>query len=391
MASPTACSISASGISAPTYSNVLSYLVTQTRSILGPDIYLQNDSQLYQILAIVALAQADDNAQTIATYNSFSPSTAQSTALSLLVKINGIARAISTNSTATVTIVGVTGTIITNGVVADRLGNQYTLPSSILIPVTGTIDVLATSVNTGAILSPSGSITQIVTPTLGWQSVTNASASEPGNPVETDAALRQRQSLSTSYPAVANIDAIQASVANITGVISMRLYENTTSTTDTDGSISGAIGLPGHSIAVVTQGGDPIQIANAIASKKSPGCGTYGTTTEPVIIGNTTTDINFSQSTQENIQATIVITPKAGYNVNIGQNMVNAFVAYINALIIGQGYEFAEALAACVGPTYKLESISVSVNGGSPVINTDIAGVWNGNYVTNASNVTLVI
>lgn len=389
--SPTSCSISSAGITAPLYSDILSYFITQTQNIFGSDIYLANDSQLYQLLAVVATAQNDSNAATIATYNSFSPTTSQGTGLSNLVKINGITRLVATNSTADVTLVGVSGAIINKGIVADNLGNQYSLVTPILIPLSGTITVLATAINPGAISSPVGSITQIVTPTLGWQSVTNASASVPGDPVETDAQLRIRQSLSTSYPAVANIDAIQASVANIVGVISMRLYENSTSGTDTDGSISGATGLPGHSIAVVTQGGDPVQIANAIATKKAPGCGTFGTTAEPVIVGNTPITINFSQSTQEVINATILITPKTGYNVNIGQNLVNSFVAYVNGLIIGQGYEFAEAFAAVVGPTYKLESISVSVNGGSPVINTDISGVWNGNYTTNNSNITLVL
>src|SRR5260364_341470 len=56
------------------------------------------------------------------------------------------------------------------------------------------------------------------------------------------------------------------------GVRRYSAYENDTDTTDGNG-------LPSHSIALVVEGGDAERIAQAIAAKKTPGAGTYGTTT----------------------------------------------------------------------------------------------------------------
>ena len=387
--SVTSCTLDTTGISAPPYNDILTYLVDQYTSIFGSDSYLDNDSQDYQLLAIFAAAINDSNAATIAVYNSYSPHYSLGVGLSNAVKINGIARLVATNSTADVTIVGVAGTTITNGVVSDTAGNSYTLPTSITIPLSGSIVVLATSSNVGSINSPAGSIININTPTLGWQSVNNVAASTPGNPVETDAQLRIRQSKSTSYPATSTLNAIQAAIANISGVEQSVIYENPTAATDTDGHISGAPGLPSHSIAIVTLGGDPLVIAQNIANSKAPGTGTYGSISEIVNVGGTTIQIYFSESAAQIITATITITPKTGYTTNIGNTLSQNFVNYINGLAIGQDYEFAEALGACVGQQYKLESIAVSVNSGSPTTNADISCPFNGNFTAVLSAITL--
>ena len=45
MASPTAPTIDANGISAPSFASILTYLQGKYRSIFGADAYLGNDSQ----------------------------------------------------------------------------------------------------------------------------------------------------------------------------------------------------------------------------------------------------------------------------------------------------------------------------------------------------------
>ena len=65
-------------------------------------------------------------------------------------------------------------------------------------------------------------------------------------------------------------------------------------------------------------------------------------------------------------------------------------MSYINGLQIGSAYEFAQALAAVVGPTYKTETIVITVNGGSPTTNADVAGTFNSNFKVLMSAITLV-
>ncbi|MGC8170052.1 baseplate J/gp47 family protein, partial [Salmonella enterica] len=75
--------------------------------------------------------------------------------------------------------------------------NIWNLPASVTIPPSGLITVTATCAAIGAVSAPAGTITTINTPTRGWQSVTNPADAVPGAEVESDAALRSRQKIST--------------------------------------------------------------------------------------------------------------------------------------------------------------------------------------------------
>lgn len=388
--SPVAATIDSTGVHAPTFNDIVSYFVNQYQLIFGSDSYLTSDSQDYQLINVYAAALNDVNTSIINAYNSFRPTYAQGAGLSSVVQINGIQRLVASNSEATVTIVGQADAEIYNGIVADTLGNQYNLPTYIKIPTGGSINVLATALELGSIYSAYNTITNIVTPTKGWQSVNNAAASTPGNKVETDGQLRARQRVSTSYGSTSTLIAIYEKLLNTVGITDVRIYENNTSATDTSGSISGAPGLPGHSICVVCIGGDPVTICNIIGNTKDPGCGTYGTTSEIVNVGNTTETINFYVSAVAVVTATITITPKAGYDTSVQATIKTNFSNYINSLNIGDAYEFAQALASVVGPTYKTETISVTVNGGSPTTNADILGTFNSNFYVLTSAITVV-
>jgi hypothetical protein len=89
----------------------------------------------------------------------------------------------ASQSTATVSIVGLPGTLITGGVVRDANGNLWDLPATVTIEPDGDVDVTVTARVAGAIAAPAGTITGIHTPQAGWQSVTNALAATLGDPV----------------------------------------------------------------------------------------------------------------------------------------------------------------------------------------------------------------
>src|SRR5208282_3528191 len=159
------------------------------------------DSQDYQMLAIFSAAINDQNNTMIAAYQGFLPTYAQGAGLSSLVKINGLARETATNSTAQLVITGVVGTTITGGFAQDTNGNLWSIPTT-TIPESGEITVTATCQTPGAVSAAANSINIINTVILGWQTVTNPAIATVGVSAETDAALRQRQAISTSLPAV---------------------------------------------------------------------------------------------------------------------------------------------------------------------------------------------
>jgi nitrogen regulatory protein PII len=252
-------------------------------------------------------------------------------ALSSQVKINGLRRDSSSNSTAVVTLGGQAGTPINDGVVQDTNKNLWNLPASVTIPVSGTIDVTATAQQPGTITAIPGAINAIYTPTRGWQTVTNVAAATPGDPIETDAALRKRQATSTSLAALTPLQAIKAAVGNVSGVGRYEVYENQGSATDSNG-------IPGHSIAVVVEGGDVTTIAQTIEAKKSPGTGTYGTTSvsveDPAGVPIT---ISFYEMTEVAVVVQAKIVPLSGYVSTTATLITSALVPYLGAFDIGQG------------------------------------------------------
>lgn len=360
MASPTAPTIDASGISAPQFADILAWLQEQYRAIYGADVYLGNDSQDGQFLGLIAAAINDSNAAAVACYNAFSPLTAQGNGLSTVVKINGITRLVPTASQVDVTIVGQAGTVITGGLVADADDVQWALPASVTIPLSGSILVTATCTELGAISAAPGTITQIKTPTFGWQSVSNPTAAVEGQPVETDAALRVRQSLSVAVPSLTIFEGIVGSVANLAGVTRIRGYEN-------DGDTPDANGIPAHSIALIVEGGEATAIAETIAEKKTPGTGTAGDIVSTVIdsVGSSHI-IRFSRPTLAKVEVALTITALPGWSSAIEPTIKQAIAGYINGLAIGEDVEyFALFVPANLGnqgfaSTYKVSAMQIA-------------------------------
>lgn len=390
MASPTSPTISATGITAPTFAEIQAYLKDQYRSIFGADTYLENDSQDGQFIGVLSAAINDSNAAAVACYNAFSPHTAQGVGLSSVIKINGIERLVSSASTVDVLIVGQVGTTITNGIVSDTNSNRWTLPASVLIPLAGSITVTATCTSSGAVAAPIGSVNKITTPTRGWQSVTNATAAVQGNPVETDAALRVRQSLSVAVPSVTIFEGIIGSVANLVGVTRIKGYENDTDTTDSNG-------IPGHTIAVIVEGGDALTIAQTIAEKKTPGTGTLGTITNQITdsVGSAHL-IRFNRPTESAISVNITLTALTGWSTAILPYIKTALVNYLNALAIGQPVIYSKLyVPACLdnlgySSTFNIEAMTIKKTGGAFAA-ADVAIAYNEVAFGLDANITITV
>lgn len=381
--------VTSTGISGPPYADILTSLKASYTNIFGSDAYLEPDSQDGQLLAVFAQAIYDTNSAAIAVYNQFSPATAQGAGLSSVVKINGLQRLVPSNSTVACQVVGVAGTVITGGIVQDINGNQWSLPTT-TIPGGGEVTVTATSLVLGAITAGSGSVT-IVTPTLGWQTATFTSSAAPGNPVEDDATLRQRQSVSTSLPAQSIIGGIYGALANVLGVTQLKIYDNDTGSADSNG-------VPAHSIAVVIEGGDATTIAQTIEEKKTPGTGTYGTTTvvveDPVGVPVT---INFFIPAQDTIIVALTIKALTGYVSSTGTAIKQAIVDQINSLgiagnqgLLSRSTLFAAAYNTAFPATYNVTALTLAISPASPG-SADLTIPFNVLPISALANITLTV
>lgn len=321
--------ITAQGISAPDYQTVLDTITGYFQQIYGTDAYLDPDSKDGQMVALVALAIHDANTTAIGVYNSFSPSTALSDALTRNVKINGIVRKGQTLSTVDLLLTGTAGTTITNGSAKDANGLIWNFPASVSIGIDGTVTVTATCATSGPVAALAGSITGINTPTRGWLAVTNPLAATVGAAAETDAELRVRQSQSVALPSLTPFAAVDGALANISGVTRHKLYENDTGSVDSNG-------LPAHSISAIVDGGDATTIAQTVRGKKGQGVATYGTTT--IVVSDTWGNphpISFSRPVNVPVFVKITLRVFTGYTSQIGEQIKTAIADYINSLTIG--------------------------------------------------------
>lgn len=351
------------GVTVSTYSEIVEHLKEKYREIYGQDVYLENDSQDGQWIGVIARVVADCNAVVSDVYNSMSPSTADTDALSRNVKINGIRRAVATKSSVSVVLVGVAGTIINNGIVSDKNNNRWLLPAQIIIPAEGEIVTSATAEKPGAILALPNSITTISKPMRGWHSVNNPQASTLGAPVESNTKLRQRQALSTAIPSRSYTEGILGALFSLDGVSRCKVYENKK-------SIEDANGLPPKSLAVVVAGGDDQLIAETIRVKKAPGCDLYGNTTviRPTVYGDPVS-IEYWRPNQVVVGLKIELHTTIDYTVEIGEQIKSAIADYINQLDIGDRISLNKLFVpgglygALEGRTYELESIQLIING----------------------------
>lgn len=127
------------------------------------------------------------------------------------------------------------------------------------------------AISTGPINQEANTITQIQTPVLGWDSVTNPLAATPGSNEETDTELRERFRESKYLRASNILESLYSSIISLSNVQEVQIYENDTDSTD-------ANGIPAHSFMPIVLGGIDSEVANTIWKRKPMGILSYGNT-----------------------------------------------------------------------------------------------------------------
>jgi uncharacterized phage protein gp47/JayE len=123
----------------------------------------------------------------------------------------------------------------------------------------------------GPVNAEVNTLTTILTPQLGWDSVTNPIAASAGRDLETDEQLRLRFR-ETKFERASNIlEALYSSLISLEGVQEVRIYEN-----DTD--VTNEFGVPPHSFMPIVLGGLSSDIAESIWSNKPMGIRSFGDT-----------------------------------------------------------------------------------------------------------------
>jgi len=200
--------------------------------------------------------------------NQINPEYAGGIFLDAIGMLTNLKRTEATRTTVTATITGQSGTIVLAGSQAKSGNNLFEVVNDTTIPVSGTIDTQFQSVELGAIPCPAGTLTQIETEVLGWETVTNAEAGILGKSTQSDLVFRRLRKETLANQGVAIPFAIKSNVRLVEGVNSLSFLENIASTTET---IQG-IEMNPHSIFLCIDGGSDEDIAFALYNSKTLGC-----------------------------------------------------------------------------------------------------------------------
>lgn len=123
----------------------------------------------------------------------------------------------------------------------------------------------------GAVEAEPNSLTSIMAPRLGWDSVYNPYPASLGRSLETDEELRLRFRETKFERASSTIDSIYSAIRNLNNIEEVVVYEN-------DKDVADANGIPSHSFMPIVLGGSDEDIAQTIWDNKPMGIRSYGTT-----------------------------------------------------------------------------------------------------------------
>ena len=272
------------GLQLSTATELLENLQTQMKSIYGEDIVLDSSTPDGQWLNILVQKGIDVRGLISQLYNSFNPDNTQGSLLDQRCAINNVFRRAGTFTTVNIDIT-VNTTVTLQGLdsnynsvdgtgytVQDDAGNRFILANTQTLTA-GTTSVLFRAETMGEVIVLPNTITTPVTIVLGVVSVNNPTvASFVGSDEESDQNLRVRRRQSVALGSFGYLNGLQAALLQLDGVLDAKVYENDTDSVDDDN-------IPAHSIWVVMDGGNSDDIANAIYSKKTPGCGMKGSIT----------------------------------------------------------------------------------------------------------------
>ena len=189
-------------------------------------------------------------------------------------------------------------------------------------------DVVAT--NAGPLSQPIGTITQIQTSRLGWDSVTNPLAAVSGRLRETDEELRIRFR-NTKFERAGNIvEAVYSALFSLDDVQQVYIDDNNTDVTNANGT-------PGHSFLVLVDGGTSVEIARAIWDNRGAGVASVGNTSVTITDKfGYQREIKFSRPTPVNIYIQLELTTDQNFPEDGYDQIREAIINYVDGLSIGQ-------------------------------------------------------
>jgi len=208
--------------------------------------------------------------------NQVDPAYASGRMQDAIARIYFLSRLPSEPTTIQLLCVGSQGTDIPlNTLVVDGEGNLYGCTEDTTLPSGGSATINFAALVPGPTAVPA--TVTIYQTILGWDTATVAGG-VVGQDVETRQQFEARRALSVAKNALGTLPSILGAVLSVPGVLDAYVTDNSTGSPVTVGGYT----LAANSLYVAVSGGEAAAVAQAIWSKKPPGCAYNGNTTVTV-------------------------------------------------------------------------------------------------------------
>lgn len=183
------------------------------------------------------------------------------------------------------------------------------------------VELEAQALEEGPYEAPAFTLTEIVTPIAGVQSVNNLLDAAIGSNVMSNEALRVLREAELARPGTGTVPAIRAALLELADVTAATVFYNNTDTTDGDG-------LPPHSIEAMVEGGDDDIIRQTLFENVAAGILTHGTEVGTVTDSQGTAHtFKFSRPTEKPIYIAMTVTYDADAYPEDGDDQIKSAIA----------------------------------------------------------------
>jgi len=337
--------VTSSGFIPKPFSVILEELKQLAKREFGEDIDLSENSRLLRFLEIIA--KREDELWQLAEdiYYSGFVQFATGESLDRVVALLGIRRKQATRATGIVTFSR--STPATSDITIPAGTRVATSDESVVFQTTEAV-ILQTgqtqaeapieAVEPGAKGNvPANTITKLVDPISGIESVTNPEPTTGGRDVETDEELRYRAIKYAPY-AKATIHSIKSALLQIEGVTDVNVQED----------------LANHKVIVTIAGGPDDEISQTIEDVRPAGI-----------------PVEWQRPTAKSINVNAQIKVLEGYNASeVQSNVQNAITNYINGLHIGEDVNFSDLAKVILQVEGVDDIVSLEATDGTNTINS---------------------
>lgn len=315
--------LTAQGFRRKRYADIITEKEARARALFGEDVNLSETSPLKRFIQLNAWEESLVWQLVEDVYNAAFVDTAEGYDLDKVAKRIGIIRQPAQRARGQATFTGENGTLIPAGFLvatADDIIFQ-TVEAFTIVDGQAVVDIEAVEPGSAGNV-PANTITDIINPEVGIDSVTNSEPTGSGHNKELDTKFRDRYLLSVAKGGASTPDAIRASLLDTPGVrAAIAIINNTMDTID---------GRPPKSFETYVLGGDPEDIANAILETGAAGIQPYGT--EQVVVKDASGQeqtIGFTYAEEVQIYVRVTVTPTAEYSPDGDERVRSEIIKYI--------------------------------------------------------------